>query len=79
MSSGGPTLDSSEDDGDPSWQECQPERNGGTLVVYFPVPPAIECCEPGCGATYNPATWTSRQQSLERHLEMEHGTRITST
>ncbi|KAH7942641.1 hypothetical protein HPB51_028679 [Rhipicephalus microplus] len=73
MASGGPTLDSSEDDGDPPWQERQPVRNGSTLVVYFPVPPAIECCELGCGATYNPATWTSRRQSLERHLEAEHG------
>ncbi|KAH8027016.1 hypothetical protein HPB51_001331 [Rhipicephalus microplus] len=64
MASWGPTLDSSEDDGDPPWQERQPERNGGTLVVYFPVPPAIECCEPGCGAIYSPATWTSRRQSV---------------
>ncbi|KAH7934559.1 hypothetical protein HPB51_029072 [Rhipicephalus microplus] len=79
MASGGPTLDSSEDDGDPPWQERQPVRDGSTLVVYFPVPPAIECCELGCGATYNPATWTSRRQSLERHLEAEHGARITST
>ncbi|KAH8032996.1 hypothetical protein HPB51_004918 [Rhipicephalus microplus] len=73
MASGGPTLDSSEDDGDPPWQERQPVRNGSTLVVYFPMPPAIECCELGCGATYNPATWTFRGQSLERHLEAEHG------
>ncbi|KAH8033333.1 hypothetical protein HPB51_010373 [Rhipicephalus microplus] len=79
MASGGPTLDSSEDDCDPPWQERQPVRNGSTLVVNFPVPPAIECCELGCGATYNPATWTSRRQSLERHLEAEHKTRITST
>ncbi|KAH7957942.1 hypothetical protein HPB51_028070 [Rhipicephalus microplus] len=61
MASWGPTLDSSEDDGDPPWQERQPERSGGTLVVYFPVPPAIACCEPGCGAIYSPATWTSRR------------------
>ncbi|XP_075723835.1 uncharacterized protein LOC142765915 [Rhipicephalus microplus] len=79
MASGGPTLDTSEDDANPPWQERKPVRNGSTLVVYLPVPPAIECCELGCGATYNPATWTSRRQSLEQHLKAEHGTRITST
>ncbi|KAH7976973.1 hypothetical protein HPB52_022438 [Rhipicephalus sanguineus] len=49
------------------------------LTLFFPLPPTFQCCEDGCAAAYNPAVWTSRRQSLQRHLEAEHGVRIRRT
>nr|XP_054921183.1 translation initiation factor IF-2-like [Dermacentor andersoni] len=73
--------DNSEDDGDPNTpgQERQPTREDGTLTVFFPVPHTVRCCEEGCRAAYAAAKWTARRQSLQRHLEIEHGTRIRRT
>nr|XP_037289623.1 uncharacterized protein LOC119183546 [Rhipicephalus microplus] len=80
MASGGnPAPDDSEDDGDPPVQERQPEREGTTLTLFFPLPATFLCCEEGCATAYNPEVWTSRRQSLQRHLEGEHGVRITRT
>ncbi|KAH6942915.1 hypothetical protein HPB50_011951 [Hyalomma asiaticum] len=59
--------------------ERQPEREGDTLRLFFPLPATFNCCERGCRAAYNPEVWTSRRQSLQRHLETEHGARIRST
>ncbi|KAL1433823.1 hypothetical protein MTO96_012163 [Rhipicephalus appendiculatus] len=72
-------TDSSEDDGDPPGQARQPERDGTTITLYFPLPPVFQCCEDGCRAAYNPAVWTSRRQSLVRHLEAEYGIRTRRT
>ncbi|KAH7961429.1 hypothetical protein HPB52_009047 [Rhipicephalus sanguineus] len=63
----------------PPGQERQPEREDTTLTLFFPLPPTFQCCEDGCAAAYNPAVWTSRRQSLQRHLEAEHGVRIRRT
>ncbi|XP_070385103.1 uncharacterized protein [Dermacentor albipictus] len=73
--------DNSEDDGDPNTpvQERQPAREDGTLTVFFPVPHTVRCREEGCRAAYAAAKWTARRQSLQRHLELEHGTRIRRT
>ncbi|XP_070385020.1 uncharacterized protein [Dermacentor albipictus] len=84
MDSGGhgrTAHDISEDDGDPitPGQERQPAREDGTLTVFFPVPQTVRCCEEGCRAAYAAAKWTARRQSLQRHLELEHGTRIRRT
>ncbi|KAH6942900.1 hypothetical protein HPB50_011525 [Hyalomma asiaticum] len=66
-------------DGDAAPPERQPEREGDTLRLFFPLPATFNCCERGCRAAYNPEVWTSRRQSLQRHLETEHGARIRST
>nr|XP_050025000.1 uncharacterized protein LOC126519682 [Dermacentor andersoni] len=73
--------DHNEDDGDPNTpgRERQPAREDGTLTVFFPVPHTVRCCEEGCRAAYAAAKWTARRQSLQRHLELEHGTRIRRT
>nr|XP_054921179.1 uncharacterized protein LOC129381932 [Dermacentor andersoni] len=70
--------DHNEDDGDPNTpgRERQPAREDGTLTVFFPVPHTVRCCEEGCRAAYAAAKWTARRQSLQRHLEVEHGARI---
>nr|XP_054921181.1 uncharacterized protein LOC129381934 [Dermacentor andersoni] len=73
--------DHNEDDGDPNTpgRERQPAREDGTLTVFFPVPHTVRCCEEGCRAAYAAAKWTARRQSLQRHLELEHGARIRRT
>ncbi|KAH7941772.1 hypothetical protein HPB49_017226 [Dermacentor silvarum] len=50
-----------------------------TLTVHFPVPHTFRCCERGCRAAYGAAQWTSRRQSVQRHLEQEHNCRIRRT
>ncbi|KAH7940463.1 hypothetical protein HPB49_000337 [Dermacentor silvarum] len=75
-------MDDSEDDGDPDptpEQGRQPTRDGDTLTVYFPVPHTFRCRERGCRAAYGAAQWTSRRQSLQRHLEQQHNCRIRRT
>nr|XP_050033033.1 uncharacterized protein LOC126529541 [Dermacentor andersoni] len=73
--------DHNEDDGDPNTpgRERQPAREDGTLTVFFPVPHTVRCCEEGCRAAYAAAKWTARRQSLQWHLELEHGARIRRT
>ncbi|XP_070382703.1 uncharacterized protein [Dermacentor albipictus] len=73
--------DNSEDDCDPNTpgQERQLTHEDGTLTVFFPVPHTVRCCEEGCRAAYAAAKWTAWRQSLQRHLELEHGARIQRT
>lgn len=66
------------DDGPPAEGE-QPRREGDVLMVFFPAPTTFNCTETGCNSGYSPASWTSRRQSLQRHLEAEHGIRIRET
>ncbi|KAH7937279.1 hypothetical protein HPB49_009974 [Dermacentor silvarum] len=46
--------------------------------MYFAFPHTLRCCETECRDSYGDATWTSRRQSLVRHLEQEHAIRITT-
>ncbi|KAM7296728.1 hypothetical protein ISCGN_021885 [Ixodes scapularis] len=39
----------------------------------------FRCTEEGCSSAYSAASWTSRRQSLQRHLEGDHGVRIRRT
>lgn len=77
MASGGGKAPSDSDDEPPPGR--QPEREGDILRLFFLLPANFQCCERGCQAAYNPEVWTSRRQSLQRHLEVEHGARIWST
>lgn len=54
----------------------QPCREGRALTLFFPFPHTFRCCETSCRAAYRGATWTSRPQSLVRHLEQEREVRI---
>lgn len=54
----------------------QPMRHETELIVFFPLPSCFNCTEEGCSTSYSPAVWTSRRQSLQRHLEQQHGIRI---
>ncbi|KAH7965219.1 hypothetical protein HPB49_004764 [Dermacentor silvarum] len=56
----------------------QPSRDVQVLYLYFPLPHIIRRCETEFRASYGGATWTSRRQSLVRHLEQEHVIRITT-
>ncbi|XP_049527461.1 uncharacterized protein LOC125947135 [Dermacentor silvarum] len=57
----------------------QPMRHETELIVFFPLPSTFKCTEKGCSTSYSPAVWTSRRQSLQRHLEQQHGCRIVTT
>ncbi|KAH9375177.1 hypothetical protein HPB48_017952 [Haemaphysalis longicornis] len=57
----------------------QPQRSGEILTVFFPAPTTFCCTEEGCQSKYSPVSWTSRRQSLQRHLEADHGVRIRET
>lgn len=50
-----------------------PAQAGWRLKVYLPVPPVLRCPKRGCGSSYAGPSWTSRVQSVRRHLEKEHG------
>ncbi|KAH6942896.1 hypothetical protein HPB50_011521 [Hyalomma asiaticum] len=65
-------------DDEPS-PERQPEWEGDNLRLFYPLRATFYCCERGCQAACNPEVWTSRRQSLQRHLETEHGACIRST
>ncbi|KAM7313621.1 hypothetical protein ISCGN_003474 [Ixodes scapularis] len=66
-----------------SWQKpnCRTAavREGDTLGISFPTPHMFRCTEEGCSSAYSAAAWTSRRQSLQRHLEGDHGVRIRRT
>ncbi|KAM7301587.1 uncharacterized protein ISCGN_017106 [Ixodes scapularis] len=49
------------------------------LFVSFPAPHVFKCPEEGCSAAYTAAAWTAKRQSLQRHLEGDHGMRIRRT
>ncbi|XP_077537070.1 uncharacterized protein LOC144149380 [Haemaphysalis longicornis] len=57
----------------------QPRRDGDTLFISFPAPQPFRCTETGCTSAYSAAAWTNRRQSLQRHLEGDHGMRIRRT
>ncbi|KAH7973239.1 hypothetical protein HPB52_023197 [Rhipicephalus sanguineus] len=48
----------------------------GILRIFLPVPAVLRCIRRGCNTSYGGASWTSRVQSLRRHLEREHGERV---
>ncbi|XP_077498739.1 uncharacterized protein LOC144109832 [Amblyomma americanum] len=60
----------------PSRPGSQPRLEGSTLTVCFPLARTFRCTEKGCATAYAPVTWTSRRQSLLRHLESDHGVRV---
>ncbi|XP_064462368.1 uncharacterized protein LOC135372839 [Ornithodoros turicata] len=62
-----------------SVQQRQPQRSGGRLTVWFPVPDHFTCPEDDCSTAFRTGVWTSQRRSLERHLELAHKARITST
>ncbi|KAH6943522.1 hypothetical protein HPB50_022788 [Hyalomma asiaticum] len=50
-----------------------PVRAGQTVTLLFPLPKVLRCTEDDCRHSYAPINWTSRVQSLLRHLEQDHG------
>ncbi|KAH6942899.1 hypothetical protein HPB50_011524 [Hyalomma asiaticum] len=72
----------SRDDASPGpWTERQtasssnnnPVRAGQTVILLFPLLKVLRCTEDDCHHSYAPVSWTSRVQSLLRHLEQDHG------
>ncbi|KAH9375165.1 hypothetical protein HPB48_017119 [Haemaphysalis longicornis] len=57
----------------------QPRRDGDSLFISFPAPHVFRCTETGCTSAYSAAAWTNRRQSLQRHLEGDHGMRLRRT
>lgn len=54
-------------------------RQGTVLLVRFPVADVFDCTEEGCRSSFSASSWTATRRSLERHLERNHGIRITGT
>ncbi|KAL3192058.1 hypothetical protein MRX96_018177 [Rhipicephalus microplus] len=57
-------------------QPCQPDLDGDVLWVYLPAPAELQCPVDSCSMKYSGAAWTSRAQSVRRHVEFEHGVRV---
>ncbi|KAH8027296.1 hypothetical protein HPB51_004208 [Rhipicephalus microplus] len=57
-------------------QPRQPALDGDVLWVYLPAPAELQCPVDNCSMKYSGAAWTSRAQSVRRHVEFEHGVRV---
>ncbi|KAH8027971.1 hypothetical protein HPB51_011779 [Rhipicephalus microplus] len=57
-------------------QPRQPALDGDVLWVYLPAPAELQCPVDNCSMRYSGAAWTSRAQSVRRHVEFEHGVRV---
>ncbi|KAL3245249.1 hypothetical protein MRX96_047038 [Rhipicephalus microplus] len=57
-------------------QPRQPILDGDVLWVYLPAPAELRCPVDSCSMKYSGAVWTSRAQSVRRHVEFEHGVRV---
>ncbi|KAL3192027.1 hypothetical protein MRX96_018146 [Rhipicephalus microplus] len=57
-------------------QPRQPALDGDVLWVYLPAPAELQCLVDNCSMKYSGAAWTSRAQSVRRHVEFEHGVRV---
>ncbi|XP_069176419.1 uncharacterized protein [Procambarus clarkii] len=68
-----------EEDADGQTLVRQPQRDGEVLITWFPLPPYFSCPETFCHKKYTGCVWTSKQQSLTRHLREIHTLPITST
>ncbi|KAH8027968.1 hypothetical protein HPB51_011776 [Rhipicephalus microplus] len=51
-------------------------KEGQTLDVFFPIPHSFTCPIDKCGVRYSGISWTSRRQSLVRHLLDEHELKV---
>ncbi|KAH7948458.1 hypothetical protein HPB52_022948 [Rhipicephalus sanguineus] len=60
----------------PTPLRSRPSTLARGIVKIFPVPAVLRCIRRGCSTSYGGASWTSRVQSLRRHLEREHGERV---
>lgn len=58
--------------------ENQPTLDGNILTILFPVPNGFRCPIQDCHEKYAGVNWTSRRQSLMRHLVDEHGLKVTA-
>ncbi|KAL3192034.1 hypothetical protein MRX96_018153 [Rhipicephalus microplus] len=57
-------------------QPRQQALDGDVLWVYLPAPAELQCPVDSCSMKYSGAVWTSRAQSVRRHVEFEHGVRV---
>ncbi|KAH7971841.1 hypothetical protein HPB52_003464 [Rhipicephalus sanguineus] len=58
--------------------ENRPTLDGNILTILFPVPNGFRCPMPDCHEKYVGVTWTSRRQSLMRHLWDEHRLKVSA-
>ncbi|GBN93418.1 hypothetical protein AVEN_7644-1 [Araneus ventricosus] len=54
-------------------------RRGDSLHIVFPIFGKIDCTENNCSRPFANESWSSIKNSLKRHLEKDHGTRIRSS
>ncbi|KAL1476201.1 hypothetical protein MTO96_018717 [Rhipicephalus appendiculatus] len=52
--------------------------DGTKVNIMFPIPQALVCPKEGCYTKYAGVNWTSRRQSLLRHLLDEHRMKVTA-
>ncbi|KAL3192053.1 hypothetical protein MRX96_018172 [Rhipicephalus microplus] len=52
---------------------------GKALNIFFPIPHSFTCPIDLCGVRYSGVSWTSRRQSIVRHLLDEHEIRVKVT
>ncbi|KAL3220469.1 hypothetical protein MRX96_029872 [Rhipicephalus microplus] len=57
-------------------QPHQPILDGDVLWVYLPAPAELQCPVDSCSMKYSGAVWTSRAQSVRRHVKFEHCVRV---
>ncbi|KAL3214764.1 hypothetical protein MRX96_051435, partial [Rhipicephalus microplus] len=57
-------------------QPRKPILDGDVLWVYLLAPAELQCPVDGCSMKYSGAVWTSRAQSVRRHVEFEHGVSV---
>ncbi|KAL1475335.1 hypothetical protein MTO96_037351 [Rhipicephalus appendiculatus] len=53
------------------------KEDGKTINIFFPIPHSFICPNQECSVRYTGVSWTSRCQSLMRHLLEEHELRVT--
>ncbi|XP_069176423.1 uncharacterized protein [Procambarus clarkii] len=57
----------------------QPQRQGTTLIIWFPLPRHFKCTETACPHVHSGKSWTCQRVSLVRHLSGGHNIKIGRT